>query len=131
MNREAVFVTEDKKKIEKIKKKYKNMEMSNDAALKISRLEATNKILKAAATGVGIITVIDFFVPDPVLGLDEIALTSLTGLFSYASKVVDNKIDALAKDEDSSIQIDEVTKLGSQLKITFDNVQKSRNGMVK
>ena len=131
MNREAVFVTEDKKKIEKIKKKYKNMEMSNDAALKISRLEATNKILKAAATGVGIITVIDFFVPDPVLGLDEIALTSLTGLFSYASKVVDNKIDALAKDEDSSIQIDEVTKLGSQLKTTFDNVQKSRNGMVK
>ena len=131
MNRETVFVTEDKKKIEKIKKKYKNMEMSNNAALKISRLEVTNKLLKMAATSVGIITVIDFFVPDPVLGLDEIALTSLTGLFSYASKVVDNKINALAKEEDSSIQMEEVTKLGTQLKNALDNVQKSRNGMVK
>lgn len=41
-----VVVPENKKKLENIKKKYKNMQMSDDDASKILRLEATNRILK-------------------------------------------------------------------------------------
>ena len=115
MNRESVFVPEKKTKIDKIKKKYKNMAMSDDAASKIIKLETTNRLLKVAATGVGIITAIDFIVPDPVLGLDEMSLAALTGLFSYASSVVDNKIDDLATSGDTHVQLSEVNKLTEQL----------------
>ena len=80
MSREKVFVSEKKSKIEKVKRKYKNMSMSDETANKIVKLNTLNKILKTATGAVGLITVIDFFVPDPVLGLDEAALTALTGL---------------------------------------------------
>lgn len=126
MSREVVFVPENKKKIEKIKKKYKNMEMSDSTASKIAKLEVTNGILKAATAGVGLITVIDFFVPDPVLGLDEAALTSLTGLLGYSSNVVSNKIEMLANSEDAVLKMDEITKLSGQLKDVAGKVKSSR-----
>ena len=99
MDRETVIIPEKKLRIEKIKKKYKNMQMSDDTAEKINHLEVTNKILKGAAILSGIITVVDFIVPDPVLGLDEVALTAITGLIKGSSSLVENKIDALANEE--------------------------------
>lgn len=116
MNRSTVMVEEKKEKIAAIKKKYDNLSMSDKAADKIIRLETLNSILKLATASVGIITVVDYVVPDPVLGLDEAALTGITGLFGYAVSVVNNKIDAIAKDEDSSMKIEEVNNLSNQLK---------------
>ena len=115
MSRVNVVVPEKKEKIEKIKKKYKNMEMSDDAALKIKNLEVTNNILKTATAVAGVVTVVDFFVPDPVLGLDEAALTALTSLFGYLSSVVNNKIEEVANSGDMNIEMDEVTKLSEQI----------------
>lgn len=115
MSRESVFVTEKKDKIQKIKKKYNNMQMSDETAAKVYRLDVTNNVLKAATAVVGVVTVIDLFVPDPVFGIDEIGLTAITGLLGYASSLVDSKAKSLANDEDASIQMDEVTKLTEQI----------------
>ena len=116
MSRKMLVVPENKKKIEKIKQKYKNMSMSDDDAFKILRLEATNRILKGVTVGVGIITAIDFFVPDPVLGLDEAALTAITTLAGYSVSVVNNKIDAIANGDNLTLEMDEINKLSGQLK---------------
>lgn len=127
MARETVVIPEQKRKIENIKKKFNNQEMTDTTATKIASLEVTNKILKAATITAGVITVIDLFVPDPVLGLDEAALASITGLLKYSSTIVENKIEALANSDDASIKIDEVTKLTEQLTKTATDVKRSKS----
>lgn len=127
MARETVVIPEQKRKIENIKKKFNNQEMSDTTATKIASLEVTNKLLKAATITAGVITVIDLFVPDPVLGLDEAALASITGLLKYSSTIVENKIEALSNSDDASIKIDEVTKLTEQLTKTATDVKRSKS----
>lgn len=127
MSREAVFIPEKKKKIDNIKSKYNNMSMSDSAASKIVSLEVTNNILKAATAAAGVITVIDFFVPDPVLGLDEAALTAITGLLGYASKMVDNKIDAIVESGNASLEMSEITKLTEQVRNAAKSIKSSRS----
>lgn len=126
MSRETVFVSEKKSKIEKVKRKYKNMSMSDETANKIVKLNTLNKILKTATGAVGLITVIDFFVPDPVLGLDEAALTALTGLLGYTSSVVNNKIDDIATSDNTELKMEEITKLTGQLTDVASKVKNSR-----
>lgn len=126
MSRETVFVSEKKSKIEKVKRKYKNMSMSDETANKIVKLNTLNNILKTATSAVGLITVIDFFVPDPVLGLDEAALTALTGLLGYTSSVVNNKIDDIATSDNTELKMEEITKLTGQLTDVASKVKNSR-----
>lgn len=126
MSRETVFVSEKKNKIEKVKRKYKNMSMSDETANKIVKLNTLNNILKTATGAVGLITVIDFFVPDPVLGLDEAALTTLTGLLGYTSSVVNNKIDDIATSDNTELKMEEITKLTGQLTDVASKVKNSR-----
>ena len=114
-NREALMVPEKKDKILKIKQKYNNMQMSDDVAKKIRSLEITNNILLAATAATGIITVIDYIAPDPLPFADEAILSGLTGLLGLASSIVKNKIDDLAKTGNTSIQMEEVNKLTSQI----------------
>ena len=128
MSRKMVVVPENKKKLENIKKKYKNMQMSDDDASKILRLEATNRILKGVTVGVGIITAIDFFVPDPVLGLDEAALTAITTLAGYSVSVVNNKIDAIANGDNLTLEMYEINKLSGQLKDVASKVSSKGKG---
>lgn len=127
MSRETVVIPEKKRKIEKIKKKFSNPEMSDSTATKIASLEVTNSLLKAATITAGIITTIDVFTPDPVFGLDEAALASITGLLKYSSTLVENKIEDLANSDDTSIKMDEVTKLTEQLSNAASNVKRSRS----
>lgn len=115
MDNNLLVISEDQKKIEKIKRKYKNMSMSDETASKIRKLEIANSALSAAMIASGIITVIDLIVPDPVIGLDEIALTAITGALSYAQKSVDKHIDELATDGTTRVKPDEVSKLSSQI----------------
>lgn len=127
MSRETVVIPEKKTKIQKIKKKFNNPEMSDSTATKIASLEVTNSLLKAATITAGIITTIDVFTPDPVFGLDEAALASITGLLKYSSTLVENKIEDLANSDDTSIKMDEVTKLTEQLSNAASNVKRSRS----
>ena len=91
--RETVIVPEKKEKIERIKRKYNNMEMTDDTAKKIRTLEATNNILLAATGVVGVATVINYFVPDMVPFVDEAIMTGATALLGSASAIVKNKIN--------------------------------------
>ena len=126
-DRETVIINDNKQRIQNIKAKYNNMQMSDKAAKKIISLEGTSKLLKLATTGVGIITIIDFIVPDPVLGLDEVALASITGVLGYASSLVNNKINDLASNGETTMQMDEITGLTEQIGTAADAVKKSRN----
>jgi len=126
MDRETVFIPEKKQKIEQIKKKYNNMELSDSAADKIIQLESTNNLLRTASIVAGIVTVINFIIPDPILGLDEIAMAAITGLFKSISSVIDNKIDALANSQDATLQLNEINKLSEQLTNVAASIKNSR-----
>ena len=102
------------------------MSMSDETANKIVKLNTLNNILKTATGAVGLITVIDFFVPDPVLGLDEAALTALTGLLGYTSSVVNNKIDDIATSDNTELKMEEITRLTGQLTDVASKVKNSR-----
>ena len=115
MSRETVIVPEKKEKIEKIKRKYNNMAMSDDVAQKINRLEVTNNILKAATGVVGVVAALDWIILDPVPGVDEAVFTGATALLGLASSIVGNKIDDLANTGNADLQMEEVNKLSNQL----------------
>lgn len=124
MSKEAVMIPEKKKRIEKVKAKYKNMSMSDDTAMKIVRLNTLNNVLKAATGVVGLVTVIDYFVPDPILGLDEAALTAITGLLGYSSSLVNNKIDSIAASDDAELKMEEINNLTNKLTDVAGKVKK-------
>lgn len=124
MSKEAVMIPEKKKKIEKVKAKYKNMSMSDETAMKIVRLNTLNSILKAATGVVGLVTVIDYFVPDPILGLDEAALTAITGLLGYSSSLVNNKIDSIAASDDAELKMEEINNLTNKLTDVAGKIKK-------
>ena len=124
MSKEAVMIPEKKKRIEKVKAKYKNMSMSDDTAMKIVRLNTLNNVLKAATGVVGLVTVIDYFVPDPLLGLDEAALTAITGLLGYSSSLVNNKIDSIAASDDAELKMEEINNLTNKLTDVAGKVKK-------
>ena len=124
MSKEAVMISENKKKIEMVKNKYKNMSMSDETAMKIVRLNTVNSVLKAATGLVGLVTVIDYFIPDPVLGLDEVALTAITGLLGYSSSLVDNKIDKIAASDDADLKMEEINNLANKLNDVAGKVKK-------
>ena len=65
--------------------------------------------------------------PDPVLGLDEAALTAITGLLGYASKMVDNKIDAIVESGNASLEMNEITKLTEQVSNAAKSIKSSRS----
>lgn len=131
MSRETLIVPEKKDKITKIKAKYKNMQMDDDVAKKIQRYEIVNKILKTAAVGAGIITAVDIIVPDPLLGIDEVALTAITSLLGGASTLVDKKIDELVKDGNTSLQMQEVTKLTDQITTAAKSIKNINQNKTK
>lgn len=114
--REAVYINEEKRKIEKIKAKYNNMNLDDNTAKKINNLEITNSILKSATIIAGIATIINYFIPDPIPLMDEAVMTGLTGLLKTSSTIVENKIDKLAKTGNAKIQIEEIENLTKQIK---------------
>ncbi len=113
------------KEIEKIKTKYNNLNMSDETAYKIQKLERVNKALVAATTICGIITVIDFIVPDPVLFVDEAVLTGITSLLGTASGIVNKNIKSLVNNENAEFTMQDVQKLTNQIN-SIKNVQKEK-----
>ena len=125
MNRQPLFIKEKKERIERIKSKYPTL---NDKEVsKIDKLNITNKALKVACSVVGITTVIDIFIPDPVFGLDEIALAGLTSLLKSCSNLTDKKIERIVKSEEPSLDKEEVLNLVKQLMSVIENVKSKKN----
>lgn len=127
MNREAVVVPEKKEKINRIKEKYGNIEMSDKTAQKIRSLEITRGVLKLATVGLGIAATIDLMVPDPVLGVDEAVLTAATGLLGFGVNMVSNKINDLATTEKTGVSMKEVEDLTDKLSTMAQVVANKRN----
>ena len=91
------------------------MEMTDDTAKKIRALEITNNVLAAATGAVGIATIVNYFVPDPVPGIDEAVMTGVTALLGSATTIVSNKIKDLAATGTTDVKMEEVTKLSEQM----------------
>lgn len=127
MARKTVIIPENKEVINKIKTKYQNMEMSDSTALKIASLEATNKILKKASNIAGIAFIIDLIVPDPIIGVDEILLGTITAATKTANSIIKNKIDELALNGESELQIEEINKLASSIKSIVEANKNRKN----
>lgn len=122
MDRQTVIVPESKETINKIKQKYKNMQMSDDTAKKIQGLEVTNKVLKAASSLATVAFVIDMIVPDPVIGMDEALLGFITAATTSANKIVADKIDSLAKTGDAKLEQEEIIKLSKSIGNIAQNI---------
>ena len=127
--RHMVVVPEKQERIEKIDQAYTEMQLDNSGKKKT--LEAVGKALKIASAAVGVITVIDWIVPDPVLGIDEIALTAITGLLGTASTIVSNKAAQLEATGRVDMSVEEVSTLAQQIGNTRDKVAASRAQMKK
>lgn len=94
---------------------------------KIKKLEIIDKILIAGTIIIGVITVIDIFIPDPIFLLDEAALTAITGLLTYFSSLVRKKIEKLKNDDKSKINMKEIGEITNKVTETAAVVKKSRN----
>ena len=132
--RVTVMVPEKKEKIERIKRKYKNMEMTDDTAKKIRTLEVVNNVLIAATGLAGIGTAISYFpLPDDAVGFiwDEAIFTGATVLLGSASAIVKNKINDLAATGTAEVQTDEVSKLSGEMANVARVVAEKKNGQVK
>lgn len=132
--RETVIVPEKKEKIERIKKKYNNMAMTDDTAKKIRNLEIVNNVLVAATGLAGLVTVISYLPgpDDAVTGLwDEAIFTGATLLLNSASSIVKNKINDLAVSGSTEVKMEEVTKLSEQMGNVAKAVAEKKNGQVK
>lgn len=127
MARKTVIIPENKKVINKIKTKYNNMEMSDSTALKIASLEVTNKILKKTANIAGIAFIIDLIVPDPIIGVDEILLGTITAATKTANSIINNKIDELALNGETELQTEEINKLASSIKSIVEANKNRKN----
>ena len=126
MERKTVVIPEKKIKIEKIKEKYNNLSMKDETAKKIIALELTNGILKAATVGAGLITVIDYFIPDPVPIIDEAILTGITTLLGTSTKIVQNKIDELAVSDNTTLKMEEINKLTHDIRVISNTLKNKK-----
>ena len=113
-DRHMLVVPERQERIQKMDQQYQAMK-NNPNAAKLKSMQAAGKALKYATTAIGIITIIDWLVPDPVLGIDEVGLTALTTLLGTASTIVNNKTAQLEAGLDANVSMEEVQKLAKQV----------------
>lgn len=99
-----------------------NKELNN----KVKRLETIEKVLTICTIVVGIITVIDIFIPDPIFLLDEAALASITGLCQLIAGLVRNKRDELLSEGKTKINYKEIEEVNSKVVETAKVVKNSR-----
>lgn len=127
MSREAVVIPEKKEKLERLKARYNNLEMSDKTAQNIRKLEVVRGTLKLATVAVGCAAAIDLIVPDPIFGFDEAVLTAATGLLGFGVSMVSSKIDDLAATEKTGVSMDEVENLTNKISTMASAVSAAKN----
>ena len=93
---------------------------------KIKKYKVLEIILIICTILVGVITVIDIFVPDPIFALDEAALATITGLLTFLSSIVRRKIEELKNGENKKMDSKEVEDIVTKVSETANAVSKSR-----
>jgi hypothetical protein len=127
-DRHMLVVPERQERIQRMDQQYQVMK-NDPNEKKLKSLQAAGKALKVATAAVGVITVIDWLVPDPVLGIDEIGLTALTTLLGTASTIVSNKITQLESTGQVDMTMEEVQTLAQQVGDARSKVAASRANM--
>lgn len=92
----------------------------------IRKYEIIEKVLIAFAIIIGIITIVDIFLPDPIFMLDEASLAAITGLLTYLSSIVRRKIEELKNGEKKKINTKEIEEITTKVTETAARVNKSR-----
>ena len=92
----------------------------------IKKYEIIEKVLIAFAIIIGVITVVDIFLPDPVFMLDEASLAAITGLLTYLSSLVRKKIEELKNGEKKKIDAKEIEEITTKVTETASKVNRSR-----
>lgn len=110
-----------------IKNKYNKPNMSDEVASKIKKLEILNKLFIIGTIIIGIITVIDIFVPDPIFLLDEATLAAITGLLKTLSSITKKKIAILIETNNSKLSQKDIEELSKDATNVAKNIKKSRN----
>ena len=85
------------------------------------------KIRKLQRAKAFFLSIIDIFVPDPILFLDEAALASLTGFFMFMCSSIDAKISDLKMGNTAPIKVQDVKEITTRLNDTAKSVKRSRN----
>ena len=75
---------------------------------------------------IGVITIVDIFVPDPVFALDEAALASITGLLTFLITLVSKKEDELKNGEKKKLDSKEIDELTNRATKAASAVRNSR-----
>ena len=94
---------------------------------KIKKLEILDTLLIIGIVIIGIITVIDIFIPDPIFLLDEAALTAITGLLTYLSTLIRKRINQIKNNDKESINSNDIIEITKKAKETAKKVKESRN----
>ena len=93
---------------------------------KIKEYKIIEKVLITFAIIIGVITVIDIFLPDPIFMLDEASLAAITGLLTYLSSLVRKKIEDLENGENKKIRTKDIEEITSKVTETANAVNRSR-----
>ncbi|MBR2997627.1 MAG: hypothetical protein IKF37_00940 [Bacilli bacterium] len=92
----------------------------------IKRYEIIEKVLILGAIIIGVITVIDIFLPDPIFLLDEASLAAITGLLTYLSSIVRKRIEELKNGEKKKINAKDIEEITTKVTETAASVNRSR-----
>lgn len=98
---------------------------------KINELEQINKVLSIFTNIVGVITIIDLIIPDPLFGIDEIALASLTTLLGVIGALINRNIERLKREGKFTLKISDINDIGRGVKNTKESIARSRNSIKK
>ena len=97
----------------------------------IKRLEGIKTLFMILTIIVGIITVVDYIIPDPVLFIDEAVFTAIVGLFTYITSVIDSKIKNIRNGEKLKLTSADVEGFTNAVGNTTNSIKNSKNNKLK
>ena len=97
----------------------------------IKRLEGIKTLFMILTIIVGIITVVDYVVPDPILFIDEAVFTAITGLFTFITSTIDSKIKNIRNGQRLQITNEDVQGFTNAVGNTTNTIKNSKNKKLK
>jgi len=116
MARKMLVVPEKKEVIERMGKRYEYLHNNEKTYGRTHSIEILNKILNTAAKDTGFSSSVNIVVPDPSVGISELAMSSLPGLLKCSSVVVENGYEEMANSRDVHERMAEVDIIAQQMK---------------